>query len=54
VPAEVRAHYLGPNLTSAIAYFSGSHGMSKRGIEETVESLFGVTLRRYTLPNRRH
>jgi len=42
VPADIRAHCLGPNLTAAIAYFSGSHGMSKRGIEETLETMFGV------------
>ena len=42
IPAAVRAHTLGPKLTASIVYFSGVHGMSKRGIEETVETLFGV------------
>ena len=51
VPAEVRAHCLGPNLASAIGYLSGSHGMSKRGIEETVESLFGVPVALGTISN---
>ncbi len=51
VPAEVRADSIGPNLTAAIVYFAGSHGMSKRGIEETVETLFGVPIALGTISN---
>ncbi len=51
VPAAVRAHSVGPNLTAAIVYFAGSHGMSKRGIEETVETLFGVPIALGTIAN---
>ena len=51
VPADVRAHSIGPNLTAAIVYFAGSHGMSKRGIEETVECLFGVPIALGTISN---
>ena len=51
VPAEVRAHCLGPNLTATVGYLSGSHGMSKRGIEETMESLFGVPVALGTISN---
>jgi transposase len=51
VPADTRAHSIGPNLTAAIVYFAGSHGMSKRGIEETVETLFGVPIALGTIAN---
>lgn len=51
IPASVRANSIGPNLAAAIVYFSGSHGMSKRGIEETVETLFGVPIAVGTIAN---
>ncbi len=51
IPAAVRAHTLGPHLTAAVAYFAGSHGMSKRGIEEVVETLFGVPIAVGTIAN---
>jgi transposase len=51
IPAEVRAHTLGPNLTASLVYLSGVHGMSKRGIEETVERLFGVPVALGTIAN---
>lgn len=51
VPADVRAHSIGPNLTATIVYFAGSHGISKRGIEETVETLFGVPIALGTIAN---
>lgn len=51
VPADIRGHSVGPNLTAAIVYFAGSHGMSKRGIEETVETLFGVPIALGTIAN---
>ena len=44
VPADIRARCIGSSLSGAIVYFAGSHGMSKRGIEETVECLFGVPI----------
>ena len=51
IPAAIRAHSVGPQLTAAIVYFAGSHGMSKRGIEETVETLFGVPIALGTIAN---
>jgi transposase len=51
IPAAVRAHTLGPELTASLVYFSGVHGMSKRGIEETVETLFGVPIALGTISN---
>jgi transposase len=51
IPAAVRSHTLGPHLTAAVVYFAGSHGMSKRGIEEVVETLFGVPIAVGTIAN---
>jgi len=51
IPAAVRAHTIGPHLTAAMAYLAGSHGMSRRGIEEVVETLFGVPIAVGTIAN---
>ncbi len=51
IPAEVRAHSVGPHLSAAILTFAGCHGMSKRAIEETVETLFGVPIALGTISN---
>lgn len=42
IPAEVRAHSLGPRLAAVMAYLSGARHDSKRGVEEVVETVFGV------------
>jgi len=42
IPADVRAHVVGPRLSAAITYLSGARHDSKRGVEEVVETLFGV------------
>jgi transposase len=52
IPADIRAHGIGPKLAGAIVYFSGCHGLSKRGIEETVETLFDVPIALGTIANR--
>jgi transposase len=44
IPAAVRAHAFGPRLTAALAYLAGGRHDSKRGVEETVETLFGVPI----------
>lgn len=51
IPADVRGHTLGAKLTATLVYFSGVHGMSKRGIEETVEAVFGVPVALGTIAN---
>src|SRR5271155_224885 len=33
IPADVRAHSIGPRLAATLSYFTGCHGMSKRGVE---------------------
>lgn len=42
IPAEIRAHVLGPRLTSVLGYFSGVRHDSKRGVEEIAETVFAV------------
>lgn len=44
IPAAVRAHTLGPRLAAVMAYLSGARHDSKRGVEEVVETVFGVPL----------
>lgn len=51
IPAEVRAHSIGPNLTTTLSYLAGCHGISKRGIEEVTESVFGVPIGLGTIAN---
>jgi transposase len=42
IPAEVRAHVIGPRLAAVMSYFSGRHHVSRRGVEEIVETVFEV------------
>jgi transposase len=51
IPAEVRAHSIGPHLTGVIGYLTGDQGMSKRGVEELVEHVFGVPIGLGTVSN---
>jgi transposase len=51
IPAEVRAHSIGPRLTAIFSYLSGAQGISKRGIEEIAETVFGVEIGLGTVAN---
>ena len=51
IPAEVRAHCAGPNLTATLSFMSGCLHASKRAIGETCETLFGVPLSLGTISN---
>ncbi|MGL5096385.1 MAG: hypothetical protein ACRDD1_12400, partial [Planctomycetia bacterium] len=51
IPADVRSHCVGPHLTAAMIYLAGDHGMSKRGIEDVVEAMFGVPIAVGTISN---
>lgn len=42
IPTAVRAPARGPRLTAVMAYLSGARHDSKRGVEEVVETVFGV------------
>lgn len=51
IPAEQRAHSVGPNLTATLAYLAGCHGLSKRGLEEIAEAVFDVPIALGTIAN---
>jgi transposase len=42
IPADVRAHTVGPRLAAVMVFLSGARHDSKRGVEEVVETVFGV------------
>jgi transposase len=44
LPEEVSAHAFGPRLAASVTFLSGSPHVSKRGIEEIVETIFGVPI----------
>jgi transposase len=51
IPATLRAHSVGPRLTATLSYFSGCHGVSKRGVEEIADTVLGVPLALGTVSN---
>lgn len=51
IPAAVRAHSVGPDLTAFMGYLAGVHGVSKRGTEEIVEQVFEVPIALGTIAN---
>jgi transposase len=51
IPAEIRAHSVGPALTATLSYFSGCHGVSKRGVEEIADTVLGVPIALGTVAN---
>jgi len=51
IPEEIRAHSIGPGLAAAMSYLVGSFGLSKRRVEELVESLFEVPVALGTVAN---
>lgn len=44
IPATVRAHCTGPKLAASLSFLGGCLHASKRAIQETCETLFGVPL----------
>src|SRR5262249_17150097 len=42
IPGAIKAHSLGPRLAATLAYLAGCHHVSKRGLEEVVETVFEV------------
>src|ERR1700674_4742341 len=51
IPAAIRAHSVGPALTPTLSYFSGCHGVSKRGVEEIAETVLGAPIALGTVAN---
>jgi transposase len=51
IPAERKAHSIGPRLAATLAYLAGSHRVSKRGLEEVSEDVFDVPVSLGTIAN---
>lgn len=51
LPAEVDGHVCGPRLAATITFLSGAMHLSKRQIEETVETVLGAPLALGTVSN---
>ena len=44
IPAELRAHSVGPRLAATLSYLAGCHHVGKRGLEEITEDVFRVPI----------
>ena len=44
IPSDLKAHSVGPRLAATLAYLTGSHHVSQRGLEEIAEDVFEVPL----------
>jgi transposase len=42
IPAAIRAHVIGPRLAAVMSYLTGRHHLSRRAVEEIVETAFEV------------
>ena len=51
IPRAVMDHSVGPRLTAALSYFTGCHGVSKRGVEEIAEAVFDAPIALGTVCN---
>jgi len=51
IPEEIRAHTFDPRLTAAMSYLSGCQHVSRRGVEEVVETFFEVPVSLGTVSN---
>jgi transposase len=53
IPAELKAHSVGPRLAATLGYLAGSHRASTRGLEEITEDVFDVPIALGTVTNLR-
>lgn len=44
IPAEIRAHVIGPRLAAVMSYLTGRHHLSRRAVEELVGEVFEVPI----------
>ena len=51
IPAEIRAHSVGPRLTGVLSYFTGAQGISKRAVEEISTTIFDADIALGTVSN---
>jgi transposase len=53
IPAELKAHSIGPRLAATLGYLAGSQRVSNRSLAEITEDVFGVPLSLGTVANLR-
>jgi len=51
IPREFLVHSVGPRLTATLSYFTGCHGVSKRGVEEIAAAVFDAPIALGTVAN---
>jgi len=51
IPGDLKAHSVGPRLAATLAYLTGAHHVSQRGLEEVAEDVFEVPLAVGTVAN---
>jgi transposase len=51
IPEAIRAHSVSPRLLAVLSYFSGCHGVSKRGVEEISAAVFDAPVSLGTVAN---
>jgi len=51
IPDDIRSHSVGPRLSATLSYLAGSHGLSKRALEEITEVVFEVPIALGTVAN---
>lgn len=51
IPRELLVHSVGPRLTATLSYFTGCHGVSKRGVEEIAAAVFDAPVALGTVAN---
>jgi transposase len=51
IPRDLKAHSIGPRLAATLAYLTGSHHVSQRGLEEIAADVFDVPLSVGTVAN---
>ncbi len=44
IPSDLKAHSIGPRLAATLAYLTGSHHVSRRGLEEIADDVFEAPL----------
>jgi transposase len=44
IPADLKAHSIGPRLAAALAFLTGRCHLSKRAVEEVMDTLFGAPI----------
>jgi transposase len=51
IPADIKAHSVGPRFAATLAYLTGCHQLSKRGLEEIAAAVFDAPVSLGTVAN---